>query len=81
MNCIEFSNSDFRENLIGEIDNTDLSEYSNSDLYDLRELLISVEKTANLRTLEDDLVGYTYNNLNMLTPKIHKEMVKRKIKL
>ena len=81
MNCIELSNSDFRRDLVGEINNTDLSKYSNSDLHNLKEVLICVEKLAAQRTLEDELVGYAYSNLNLLTPKINQEMSKRKIKM
>lgn len=71
---------DFKENLVDEISSIDLRRCSNSELSLLKGYLSRIKDRADVLTLEDEIVGYIYSNLNELVPKIKIEESKRLIK-
>ena len=80
MSYTELISSKFSLNLVEEITNFDLSNCSNNDLHFLRSLTMEIKAKADILTLEDEFVGYTYDNLAVLNPKIANESAKRKVK-
>ena len=67
-------------NLVGKIGSIDLCRCSNEELSILKGHLIGIKESANISTLEGEIVGYTYRNLNEIVPKINFEESKRLIK-
>lgn len=80
MSYKELIGSNFKINLVDKIENVDLSNCSISELHFLKRLTSEIKAEADALTLEDELVGYTYNNLDVLSPKIASETAKRKTK-
>lgn len=71
---------DFKDNLVDEISGINLCGCSNEEIYFLKGYLSKIEKRADAKTREDELVGYVYTNLNALMPKIKNEESKRLVK-
>ena len=80
MNYNDLISSNFCIYLVEEIESVDLSNCSNDELCFLKKMSESIKERADTLTLEEEFVGYTYYNLDALTPKINKETAKRKIK-
>ena len=72
---------DFRKNLVDEISSIDLQICSNRELALLKGHLLKIKERADILTLEDEIVGYVYNNLYEIMPKIKFEESKRLVKL
>ena len=72
---------DMQKNLMQDLQEMDLSICSNAELVALRSWVVRVKAQADLRTLEDELVGYTYHNLAIINPKLANEAAKRGIQL
>ena len=72
---------DFRKYLVDEISSIDLQKCSNRELALLKGHLLKIKERADILTLEDEIVGYVYNNLYEIMPKIKFEESKRLVKL
>ena len=72
---------DMKKNLMHDLQEMDLSMCSNAELVALRSWVVLVKAQADLKTLEDEVVGYTYHNLSIINPKITNEVSKRGIQL
>lgn len=81
MQLIDLYNSNMRDNLVSCVESIDLVNCSVEELTNLSNWVCSVKEHADLLTLEDEIVGYTYSNLEILIPKVKKEEVKRGITL
>lgn len=81
MDFKELFDSDIKCDLVEDIMNIDLSHCSNSELMILSKWTDDVRERADLLTVEDEIVGYTYNNLGALMPKITSEESRRGIVL
>lgn len=73
----ELFNSNIKSNLVNEIETINLSNCSNHELVVLRKWANEVRNQADLLTLEDEIVGYTYHNLDAITPMMTCEESKR----
>lgn len=77
MKYVELFEVDFRKNLVDEISSIDLCRCTNQELTVLKGYLSSIKERADALTLEDEIVGYVYNNLNEIMPKLNFEESKR----
>lgn len=81
MNLTELISSNITNNLVDEIQSMNLDSCSNDELVTLRNWIAKEKQHADYLTLENEVVGYTYNNLRALTPKVISEESKRGIQL
>lgn len=81
MTVRELLESNIQSNLSSEIQHLELGHCSNSELALLINWTNEIKEHADFLTLEDEVVGYTYNNLDVLVPKISEEEHKRGIQL
>ena len=81
MSLRELVDCDMKYNLVEQIESMDLSSCGNADLIALCDWIISKKAHADFLTLEDEIVGYVYHNLDALTPKMEAEEEKRGIQL
>lgn len=77
MSTLELMNMNVKHNLVEFIDELDFTEYTDTELTGLKNWLYDVKKQADFFTLEDEVVGYAYNNISVLSRKINTEQVKR----
>ena len=81
MSYTELFTNSIKTDLVTEIKSMDLSKCSTVDLVALRNWATKVKIESDILTLEDEFVGYTYDNLNALTPKIDFEESRRGLRL
>lgn len=81
MNVKELIQGNIALDLVAEIQNMDLNSCTDTELLTLSNWVREVKERADFLTLEDEIVGYTYSNLDALTPKMECEEAKRGIQL
>lgn len=77
MNHNELIGTNMKFDLVSDIQGMDFTGCSNNDIIALRTWVSEVKERADFLTLEGEVVGYTYSNLNVLNPMISKEEEKR----
>lgn len=81
MNFKELVGGSIKKDLVQDIESMDLSSCSSQELIFLRTWAEEEKANADFLTLEDEIVGYIYNNLDVLMPKIEHEEQNRTIQL
>lgn len=81
MQLVDLYNSNIRNYLVDNVKSINLDKCTNEELTYLANWISNVKERADMLTLEDEIVGYTYNNLDVLIPKVQKEEEKRGIAL
>ena len=81
MQLIDLYNANMRDDLVSCVGSIDLAGCSLEELISLGSWVHEVKEHADLLTLEDEIVGYTYDNLAALIPKVKKEEAKRGVQL
>ena len=77
----ELINSNIKIDLVDELEGIDFSCYTNEEIVALSMWINDTRKTADVFTLEEEFVGYTYYNLDILTSKVACEDAKRGMQL
>ena len=70
----ELINYDVKINLVDKIKNMDFTKFSNKDLLFLQEWSNRVKAYADVKTLEEEIVGYTYDNVDAINRKLVKSI-------
>lgn len=73
--------ADIMKDLKDQMMSVDIESMSDYDLVNIAEWANSAKKHADLLTLEDELVGFTYSNLDIIMPRINKQQEVRGIAL
>lgn len=81
MQLVDLYNSNIRNYLVDNVKSINLDKCTNEELTYLANWISNVKERADMLTLEDEIVGYTYNNLDVLIPKVQKEEEKRGVVL
>lgn len=81
MQLVDLYNSNIRNYLVDSVKSINLDKCTNEELTYLANWISNVKERADMLTLEDEIVGYTYNNLDVLIPKVQKEEEKRGVAL
>lgn len=81
MQLVDLYNSNIRNYLVDNVKSINLDKCTNEELIYLANWISNVKERADMLTLEDEIVGYTYNNLDVLIPKVQKEEEKRGVAL
>ncbi len=81
MQLVDLYNSNIRNYLVDNVKSINLDKCTNEELTYLANWISNVKERADMLTLEDEIVGYTYNNLDVLIPKVQKEEEKRGVAL
>lgn len=71
--------SDTTRYLVDQLDNIDLSLLSDHELIDVMKWAHDIKKRADFLTLEDEFVGFTYNNLDVIMLQIDRQQELRGI--
>ncbi len=74
MDINELINYDVKINLVDKIKNMDFTKFSNKDLLFLQEWSNRVKAYADVKTLEEEIVGYTYDNVDAINRKLVKSI-------
>ncbi len=69
MNIVELMHNDMKKDLTNLIMKINFDECSKEELNELRTWALDKEKRADILTMEDEFVGYTYTNLAVLEKK------------
>ena len=73
MQIDELLNADIMKDLKDQIMNVDVESISDCDLINIVEWARKTKEHADLLTLEDELVGFTYSNLDIIIPRVNKQ--------
>lgn len=65
--------ADIMKDLKDQMMSVDIESMSDYDLVNIAEWAKSTKEHADLLTLEDELVGFTYSNLDIIMPRINKQ--------
>lgn len=65
--------ADIMKDLKEQMISFDIESVSDYDLANIAEWAKSTKEHADLLTLEDELVGFTYRNLDIIIPRINKQ--------
>ena len=77
MQISELLDVDMMKDLGDQITAIDVESISDYDLINIAEWVRNTKEHADLLTLEDELVGFTYSNLDIIMPKINRQQKAR----
>lgn len=77
MSVQELYSSNMKANLVDVIKGINLEKCNTSELIELRAWASSVREMADHLTLESEVVGHVYSNLEALSPRVAAEATRR----